>query len=279
MKTRASLIAVAVCMMAASAFSQEKLQRNLDLCLSGKYPALCNHGALTPDQLQRAGAAEKRENLRVCMTGKYPALCDHSKLAAAEVIEVKEAERVENLKICLTAKYSALCKHSLLSLNEQQRVRAAEEAENLGMCMDGRYAPLCKHSLLTPEQAKAVAAAESTTANVRPHAAQRRTTHEPRTDECTAGHWIDSVAGDGQIVKLEDGSLWRVDDVDTVTTMIWLPVSDVLVCGTKMINVDDDESVTVTRMSPHPDVRAAPLAVLSQQSGEIPALKASIMCG
>ena len=52
MRTGVSLIAIAVC-VAASAFSQEKPQRNLETCLSGKYPALCDHRALTPDQLQR----------------------------------------------------------------------------------------------------------------------------------------------------------------------------------------------------------------------------------
>lgn len=55
MRTRASLIAIAIC-MAALAFSQEKLQRNLQMCLSGKYPALCDHRALTPDQLRQAEA-------------------------------------------------------------------------------------------------------------------------------------------------------------------------------------------------------------------------------
>ena len=77
----------------------------------------------------------------------------------------------------------------------------------------------------------------------------------PRTagaSGCEAGHWIESVGGDGEIIKLEDGSLWRVDGVDTVTSMLWLPVSDVVVCGTKMINVDDAESVAVTRLMPTP---------------------------
>jgi hypothetical protein len=201
MLTKASLIAIAASVMVTSAFSQEKLQRNLEICLSGKYPALCNHRALTPDQLQQAGAAEKRENLRVCMTGKYPALCDHSKLAAVEAIDVKEAERVENLKVCSTGKYPALCKHSLLSPVEQRRVRAAEESENLRVCMDGRYASLCRHSLLSPEQAEDVAVAEAKTASARLRAAQQEPARRPRIGNCETGHWIDSVAGDGQIIS------------------------------------------------------------------------------
>jgi hypothetical protein len=37
---------------------------------------------------------------------------------------------------------------------------------------------------------------------------------------CEAGHWIADVTGDGQIIVLEDGSLWEVDLADTVTTSI-----------------------------------------------------------
>ena len=52
----------------------------------------------------------------------------------------------------------------------------------------------------------------------------------------------------GEIVKLEDGSLWQVDAVDTIDTALWLPISDVIVCGDKMINTDDNETVGVTRL-------------------------------
>jgi hypothetical protein len=33
--------------------------------------------------------------------------------------------------------------------------------------------------------------------------------------------------------------------VDTVTTSIWLPVSNIVLCGNKMINTDDKESAQV----------------------------------
>ena len=48
---------------------------------------------------------------------------------------------------------------------------------------------------------------------------------------------------DGKLIKLEDGSLWRVDDTDTIDSALWLPVTDVVVCDDKIINTDDDESV------------------------------------
>lgn len=63
---------------------------------------------------------------------------------------------------------------------------------------------------------------------------------------CEEGHWIQEVLGDGQIVRLEDGSMWKVDEIDTITTGLWLPVSNVILCSGRMINVDDGESVSVT---------------------------------
>lgn len=68
----------------------------------------------------------------------------------------------------------------------------------------------------------------------------------PQRSGCGVKHWIESVEGDGKFIKLEDDSLWLVDDVDTVITGIWLPISDVVVCGNKMINVDDSESARVS---------------------------------
>ena len=65
---------------------------------------------------------------------------------------------------------------------------------------------------------------------------------------CEDGHWIDEVLADGQILKLEDGSLWKVGPIDTPTSSLWLPVSDVIVCDDKIVNVDDGETVQVRRI-------------------------------
>ena len=82
MKTTLVLAAALVFALGGFASSQNLPQRNIDTCLSGKYPALCDHGALTPEQLRQARVAEQRENLRVCMTtcmdGRYPSLCKHA---------------------------------------------------------------------------------------------------------------------------------------------------------------------------------------------------------
>jgi hypothetical protein len=65
---------------------------------------------------------------------------------------------------------------------------------------------------------------------------------------CEDGHWIEEVLADGQILKLEDGSLWKVDPTDTPTSSLWLPISDVIVCDDKIVNVDDGETLQVRRI-------------------------------
>ncbi len=65
---------------------------------------------------------------------------------------------------------------------------------------------------------------------------------------CEDGLWIDQVASNGAILILSDGSVWRVDPIDTVISSIWLPVDDVLVCGSEIINVDDRERVSARRI-------------------------------
>lgn len=66
--------------------------------------------------------------------------------------------------------------------------------------------------------------------------------------DCESGHWIQSVIDDGSIIKLEDGSVWKVESIDTITSTLWLPVSEVVLCDDKMINTDDNESVGVRRV-------------------------------
>lgn len=65
---------------------------------------------------------------------------------------------------------------------------------------------------------------------------------------CEEGHWIQSIAGNGEIIKLEDSSIWLVDGDDTVTSSIWLPVSNITICNSYLINTDDGEKVSATRL-------------------------------
>src|SRR5215472_14497452 len=65
---------------------------------------------------------------------------------------------------------------------------------------------------------------------------------------CEGGHWIEEVLADGKIIRFEGGSLWRVEDIDTVVSSIWLPVSEIVVCAGKLINTDDNDGVGARRI-------------------------------
>jgi len=61
------------------------------------------------------------------------------------------------------------------------------------------------------------------------------------------GHWIESVLDDGKLIKLEDGTLWRVSPLDTLDSGLWLPVSGITVIDGddveypyKLVNTDDN---------------------------------------
>src|SRR5690349_14569210 len=109
MARRSTAFTLTVALIAATASAQTSRDRNLQTCLSGRYPTLCNRSLLTPEQAKQATLAERRENLKTCMTGRYPSLCNHSRLAEDEKVAVAAAERRENLRTCLTGKYPALC--------------------------------------------------------------------------------------------------------------------------------------------------------------------------
>lgn len=65
---------------------------------------------------------------------------------------------------------------------------------------------------------------------------------------CESGHWIESVSDDGSIVKLDDGSVWKVSDADTIDSELWLPTEDIVVCDGKLVNTDDHEAVEAVRV-------------------------------
>jgi hypothetical protein len=70
------------------------------------------------------------------------------------------------------------------------------------------------------------------------------------------GHWIEEVLADGKIIKLEDASLWKVADLDTITSALWLPLSTITVIDGndpsypyKLVNTDDGEMVDAKPLS------------------------------
>jgi hypothetical protein len=217
---------------------------NLSNCLDGKYPILCDKSKLNDQQRKQAEIAERRENLNTCLSGRYPTLCKKQLLNAEELSKVISAEDQENLATCLTGKYPSLCKKNRLTENQRKTVEKAEKVENLNTCLSGRFKILCKHELLTTEESKLVIQAEKNYAP--PPTSSRKKGGGYRT--CESGHWIDEVMSDGGIVKLEDGSLWEIDSVDRIDTMLWLPTTDIVACPDKLINTEDNETAGARRL-------------------------------
>jgi len=65
---------------------------------------------------------------------------------------------------------------------------------------------------------------------------------------CEDGHWVKSVSSDGEIVILEDGSVWKIDLADRVDTALWLPTTSIVACDDKLIDTDDNEIAQATRI-------------------------------
>jgi len=66
--------------------------------------------------------------------------------------------------------------------------------------------------------------------------------------DCEAGHWIKSVSSDGEIVVLEDDSVWQVNSIDAIESALWLPMTNIVACDDKLIDTDDDEIVEAVRI-------------------------------
>ena len=65
---------------------------------------------------------------------------------------------------------------------------------------------------------------------------------------CESGHWIDEVSNDGSIVILEDSTVWKISSIDTITSMLWLPVTSITSCDYKLINIDNGEVVEARKL-------------------------------
>ncbi len=64
------------------------------------------------------------------------------------------------------------------------------------------------------------------------------------------GHWVRKNVDSGTYIVLEDGSLWKIDPLDKIDAMLWLPISDITVTKSSrgspgydylLINTDDGE--------------------------------------
>ena len=64
------------------------------------------------------------------------------------------------------------------------------------------------------------------------------------------GHWVRKNVNSGTYIILEDGSLWKIDPINKIDAMLWLPISSVTVLKSSsgsrgynylLINTDDGE--------------------------------------
>ena len=52
-----------------------------------------------------------------------------------------------------------------------------------------------------------------------------------QADKTCVDDTIEEVAGDGAILTMLSGSIWKVDEVDRVDSGLWLGEEDVLICS------------------------------------------------
>ncbi|WP_053011041.1 hypothetical protein [Yersinia pseudotuberculosis] len=66
--------------------------------------------------------------------------------------------------------------------------------------------------------------------------------------ECYSGEYIESISGDGKIIKTSDNRVWEVDDYDTYDSMHWQSGDDIVICSDEsIINTDSNsEKAQVT---------------------------------
>ena len=72
--------------------------------------------------------------------------------------------------------------------------------------------------------------------------------YSPLAAACDDGHRIKSVSSEGRFVVLDDGSIWEVDPLDSISSMLWAPVSEIVACESRLINTDHDEIVAAVRI-------------------------------
>lgn len=155
---------------------------------------------------------------------------------------------------CLISKASGFDKGKDLADSLGKRLSASEQTEAQQLAStwwSGRHqsVPMPEHSKeftklpQRPSNPAQVFPLRNVPRQSRPQVAGGRS-----SSGCESGHWIDSVSDDGSIVKLDDGSVWEVSDVDAIDSELWLPTEDIVVCHGKLVNTDDHESVEAVRV-------------------------------
>jgi hypothetical protein len=65
------------------------------------------------------------------------------------------------------------------------------------------------------------------------------------------GHWIRDVIERGRLLRLEDGSLWKIGPLDYIDSILWMKLDDITVLeggfyGYRLLNEDNAEIVEAT---------------------------------
>jgi len=79
-----------------------------------------------------------------------------------------------------------------------------------------------------------------------------------KTDVNTGvGHWISKNIDSGQMIELEDGSLWEINPFNKIDCMLWLPISNITIIKNQnpyypytLINTDDGEKAEAKLLKP-----------------------------
>lgn len=66
--------------------------------------------------------------------------------------------------------------------------------------------------------------------------------------DCDPNRMLNSVTQDGTRIELDNGSQWRVDDLDRSTTRDWQQDAPITACSHELINREVHESVNARRI-------------------------------
>lgn len=67
---------------------------------------------------------------------------------------------------------------------------------------------------------------------------------------CEDGSWVSSVSSGGEIVILDDNSVWEIDAVDRVETSVWTLSDNIVTCEEEdaLINTDTGDKVSARKI-------------------------------
>ena len=67
-------------------------------------------------------------------------------------------------------------------------------------------------------------------------------------EECDTSHLVQDIDKDGEIVILDDDSIWEVEKEDSPDSTLWLPFTRIAICKGRLINTENGDSVRAHRI-------------------------------